>query len=323
MSPTPSAPTERQVEAEAGLAATSGQTLSALPVPKPRLETGHHIAPIVPRDLEEAFRYAQVICKAGLAPDSYNGPGKIPDPQKVVVGIMKGLEVGIAPINALSVIAIINGRPCIWGDGAMALIQKAGQLINTETIWEGNLEDETLKCTFKAWRKGQPNPFVGEFSIEDAKRANLWNNPRRPVWHQYPKRMLFSRARAFPLRDGFADALMGLGIREEAEDLPPAVEEKPDTSFLDDGVERMSPAEAAEIDLLEGPNAGTEEEQADHEADATEAAGERRAEETPPTQAEHDAMDAALEETPSKKLAARVMGKASFDGEPTDVTNAG
>ena len=31
--------------------------------------------------------------------------------------------------------------------------------------------------------------------------------------------MLKIRARAFPLRDGFADALAGLAIREEVEDM--------------------------------------------------------------------------------------------------------
>ena len=45
--------------------------------------------------------------------------------------------------------------------------------------------------------------------------------------------MLKIRARAYPLRDGFADCLMGLAIREEVEDLPVKTSET-DTSFLDD-----------------------------------------------------------------------------------------
>jgi hypothetical protein len=39
--------------------------------------------------------------------------------------------------------------------------------------------------------------------------------------------MLFNRARAFALRDGFADALNGLEIAEEVRDMMPAEEDKP------------------------------------------------------------------------------------------------
>ena len=46
--------------------------------------------------------------------------------------------------------------------------------------------------------------------------------------------MLMARARAYALRDGFADCLMGLAIREEIEDLPAEAPGKTDTSFLDD-----------------------------------------------------------------------------------------
>jgi len=51
------------------------------------------------------------------------------------------------------------------------------------------------------------------FSVQDAMRAHLWGNAHRRVWLEYPKRMLMARARAYALRDGFADCLMGLSIR--------------------------------------------------------------------------------------------------------------
>jgi hypothetical protein len=51
-------------------------------------------------------------------------------------------------------------------------------------------------------------------------------NVKKQPWILYPDRMLFNRARAFPLRDGFADALMGLSIAEEVMDAMPSVEEE-------------------------------------------------------------------------------------------------
>lgn len=225
-----------------------------------QLRAGGEIMPVIPGTLEEAFRYAVAVCGAGLAPDSYRigGTGKDrddPDPQKVLIGILKALEVGYPPITGLSVIAIINNRPCIWGDGAIGLVQSRGLVDKVETFFEGTPErvvlptsgpgvevDHTptladftdqLSCVYRIWRRGQPIPYEGRFSVRDAKRAHLWGNPKKVPWMLYPRRMLFNRARAFALRDGFADALAGLGIREEVEDMlpePPAT----DASFLDD-----------------------------------------------------------------------------------------
>jgi hypothetical protein len=43
-------------------------------------------------------------------------------------------------------------------------------------------------------------------------------NQYKKPWLMFPKRMLFNRARAFALRDGFADGLQGLSIAEEVLD---------------------------------------------------------------------------------------------------------
>lgn len=214
-----------------------------------------HFLGIIPVDMSSALDYAKLVCNAGLCPDSYDTAGKA-DPQKVVIGILKGLEVGLPPLMALSTIAIINQRPCIWGDGAVALVQQKNLIEKMEVEWVGAPEQAfgpvemdtgeknyspTIKdftddygCIVRIWRRGQSEPYVGKYTVRDAKRAHLWGSPKKVPWIEHPKRMLFNRARAFPLRDGFADALAGLAIREEVEDLPPEAPAKADTRFLDD-----------------------------------------------------------------------------------------
>lgn len=216
--------------------------------------TQAEISPIIPSTLEDAMRMAKFICAANLAPASYQDAHKNPDPQKIVVGILKALEVGMAPITGLSNIAIINNRPCIWGDGAMALVQakglidqfseffegaeksagpvtdQAGDVDHTPTIRDFS-DDYTAVC--RIWRKGQATPYEGRFSVRDAKRAHLWGNGKKIPWIEHPKRMLKMRARGFALRDGFADALSGLAIAEEVQDMPSAPIPLTDTKFLD------------------------------------------------------------------------------------------
>lgn len=189
---------------------------------------------IVPRSIEEAHRMAAAIIAAGLAPDSYKERGA-PSVEKVMVGLMKSLEVGFPPLTGLSTIAIIGNRPCIWGDGATALVQRSGLLksLTKRVIGTCPLPDTGLQAwpdsygyEVTAFRVGQDEPYVGSFTVADAKRADLWLNDRRRPWVEYPDRMLFNRARAFALRDGFADALMGLSIREEVEDANPDVRQR-------------------------------------------------------------------------------------------------
>lgn len=196
-------------------------------------ETGEVLA-IIPRDLDQAWRYAEMVCKADLAPASYEDEFKKPDPKKVVIGVLTALELGVPPMQGLRGIAIINGRPSVWGDLAMALIQSKGVVTNTESSFTGEPGSDAFQANFLIWRKGQENPYEGHFSIGDAKRAGLWGNARKRPWIEYPQRMLFNRARAFAIRDGFADCLCGLAIAEEVHDLPDAPKPVVAAAFLED-----------------------------------------------------------------------------------------
>jgi hypothetical protein len=203
------------------------------PAKPPSLEAGAHIAPIIPRTVEEVGRIARAVIVAGLAPNSYEGRTDQETVSKIMIGIMKGAEVGLPPITALSTIAIINNRPCIWGDGAVALVQSRGVVESVETHYVGEEGRDDYAAVYRIWRRGQSVPYEGRFSIGDAKRAGLWNHPKKQPWMLYPTRMLMMRARAYALRDGFADCLAGLSVAEEAQDIP-APPRPVETGFLDD-----------------------------------------------------------------------------------------
>lgn len=212
--------------------AAPSQAITVAPQPKAELVTGERVTPILPRNIEEVGRVAQAIITAGLAPDSYKGGTQAETASRVIVGIMKGAEVGFPPITALSTIAIINGRPCIYGDGAIALAQSRGLVSKFEHRYSGEPDTDDYTCHVLIWRKGQESPYEGHFSLKDAKRAKLLNKPG--PWMTYTSRMMFNRARAFPLRDGFADCLCGLAIAEEIQDLPTAAAPVVASEFLDD-----------------------------------------------------------------------------------------
>jgi hypothetical protein len=137
-----------------------------------------------------------------------------------MVAIQCGLEIGLPPMQALQTIAVIKGRPSLFGDGALALAM-------AHHLWGGIEEThvaETNTAVCKVWRfirrdDKTPKLTLRTFSEEDARRAKLWG--KDGPWTAYPKRMLQMRARSFALRDAFPDALRGVGISEEVSDYQP------------------------------------------------------------------------------------------------------
>jgi hypothetical protein len=164
---------------------------------------------------DDAFRFAKMVSSSEFAPKDFKGK-----PESCLLAIQHGSEVGLSPMQSLQSIAVINGRPTIWGDAALALVQSSPVCEYVREYVEG--EGDGLVAVCEAKRKGYPAPTVVRFSMADAKRAGLAG--KAGPWTQYPGRMLTLRARGFALRNAFADALRGLITAEEAQDYPVVVE---------------------------------------------------------------------------------------------------
>jgi hypothetical protein len=204
---------------------------------------------VIPENMADLYIVAQRIAISGLAPKDFNTP------ERVFVALEMGLELGLPMMAALRSIAVVNGRPSIYGDAALALVRASGVCdyyleiaSNTEThalaeqlavaleyddrqltkairlkIAEAgvrmNRQAEDFGYTSISRRSGAVTSIVRRFTIADAKRGGLWG--KSGPWTQYPERMLMWRSRGFNLRDNFGDILQGLYTTEEATDLPP------------------------------------------------------------------------------------------------------
>lgn len=191
---------------------------------------------IIPKTFEDGWRFSKLIASSDLAPKDYRDK-----PANVLVAIQMGAELGLSPMAALQNIAVINGRPSLWGDAALAVVQVHPGYVTHKEYFEGTGDSKT--AVFEITRKGH-DLHVTKFSIADAKKAGLWDKKPSP-WQTYPDRMLQMRARGFGLRDKFADALRGLSIAEEAIDLPPVIAEAqfvPDTKLADKSKDRLNDA---------------------------------------------------------------------------------
>ena len=229
----PDATPAKPVEAKPQLPATA---------PKGKAQVSAHsaVTALIPQNLDEAWRMAEAFYAAEMVPAGLKGKndGEKEIKAKLMLAICKGAEVGFAPVTAVGTIMVLNGKACIYGDGATSLVQNSGKVewIKTEIQSKENSArwSEGYKVTVSLKRKDQSEPYVRSFSYEDAKRANLLG--KQGPWTQYPERQCYWRAASWAYRDGASDALMGLAVTEEVRDFETEAQRghKTDTSDLDD-----------------------------------------------------------------------------------------
>jgi hypothetical protein len=159
-----------------------------------------------PQTFDQALTFAGYLADSDMVPKDFKGK-----PGNCLVAIQWGMEIGLKPLQAMQNIAVINGRPSLWGDAVIALVRSSPVcelVIETQT--------ETM-ATCRVKRRGEPEQ-ERTFSMAEAKAAGLIG--KQGPWTQYPKRMMQMRARAFAMRDVFPDVLKGLPVAEEVMDMP-------------------------------------------------------------------------------------------------------
>ena len=170
-----------------------------------------------------AKKIAHTLACSTLVPDAYIGK-----PNDIFVAINMGREVGLGEFAAVQSIAVIEGKPCLYGDGLIGVVRAS-----PKCKWiEETLSEDGLTATCKTQRDGDPNPVTATYSMDDAVQAGI---NTKYNWKKHPKRMLQMRARAYCLRDAYPDLLKGLGVVEERLDHdntpPPVIEyELPETA---------------------------------------------------------------------------------------------
>jgi len=182
--------------------------------------------------IDDMKEFSMYLVDSGLVPKGMEKP------QAVLVALQMGFELGLSPMQSIQNIAVINGRPSIWGDALPGLVRASGLMESYQEEEIGTYPNEDYGFRITAKRKGADTALAGVFTMADAKKAALLTKPG--PWQQYPKRMLKNRARSFCLRDNFPDVTKGLYTAEEQRDIH-------DAEVV--GVETVSRVDALEAEL--------------------------------------------------------------------------
>jgi len=172
----------------------------------------------LPPSWETLERVANVLYKSGLFTHLEN-------PTQAIAIVEFGRELGIPPMQALQMMAIVNGKLCVQSQLLLALFRKYGGEIEI-------LESSAEKCRIKI-KRPEGKEYEEEFTIQEAERLGL---TRKKNWKEQPENMLFWRAVAKAIRRYAPDLVLGVYTIEEmsegekttVEDIEAEIETKPE-----------------------------------------------------------------------------------------------
>lgn len=148
----------------------------------------------------QMVQIAETIVKSGLAPQD------VKTPQQALVIMLKARELGVPPMQALSTIYVVKGKPTLSSDLMVALLRREGH-----KVWVTVTSDKV--CTMRGHRLGEENRTVEiTFTIEDANKAQITGSP---TWKNYPAQMLYARCSARICRMLAPDVLAGMYTPDE------------------------------------------------------------------------------------------------------------
>lgn len=142
---------------------------------------------------------AQTLVKSGFLPPAVNTP------EKALAIMQKGKELGIPPMEAISSINVIQGKPSVSPQLMLALARRTKELLDLKM--ETNDKGAVVTIT----RKGQ-SPYTTSFGVKEATDLGLMGKDN---YKKQPAVMFQWRALAQNLRVTFPDAIGGLYLVEE------------------------------------------------------------------------------------------------------------
>lgn len=158
-------------------------------------------------DFDAAYRLAGNLSMSNLLPQALFGK-----PNDVLVTILYGQELGLAPMQAIQSIYVVNGRPTLSGQLWAALARKAGHKVR--------VTDETAdSCTVEVERSDDlGHPTRVTYTLTQAKIAGLAG---KDVWKSHPAAMLYARAVSTACRRACPEVALGFGDESEVVNVEP------------------------------------------------------------------------------------------------------
>jgi hypothetical protein len=164
------------------------------------------LAAYEPRSIQDAYQLAKYFAESRLM-------AELGTPERVLLIMATGAELGIPATAALRGIHIIKGKPSVSADLKVALVMRS-----KECEYFRLIETTSEQATYETKRRGS-EPIRMTFTIADARRAKLAVDDEDSNWSKYRPAMLRHRCSSELSTAVYPDVVLGLPTTDEMEEV--------------------------------------------------------------------------------------------------------
>ena len=190
-------------------------------------------------NFKELFDIGKMFASSTLVPQAYQGKA-----MDCAIAVDMANRMGVNPMMVMQNLYVVRGKPSWSGQACMSLINGSGKYKNVKHVYTGEKNTDSWGCYVEALRIEDDTLVKGtEVTIKMAK-AEDWYSKNGSKWKTMPELMLAYRASAFFARVHIPNALMGMHVEGEAEDITGTKEK----------VEALDPFEHVEGEIIDVDN---------------------------------------------------------------------
>jgi len=185
-------------------------------------------------NLKDQFAFAKQLIDQKMISESFKTV------QQVVIGFQYAKALKINEMLAIKMMYVVNGRPSLYGEGPLALVQRDKSFKKIREYYINDSGDEICPANknikdakffgsvSELWRVGDDTAQIDFFTLDDLSKAKLdFNNfgKKKDVWEKWERIMMRYKARSMGLRSKFADVIGGIPISEYDFNFTPEIPE--------------------------------------------------------------------------------------------------
>lgn len=170
------------------------------------------------QNFKEIYDIGKMFASSTLVPQAYQGK-----PMDCTIAVDMANRMGVSPMMVMQNLYVVKGKPQWSGQACMSMIMASKKFKNVKPVETGERGEDSWGCYIQAECRDTGEIVKGtEVTIKMAKDEE-WYQKNGSKWKTMPEQMLKYRAAAFFARVYIPNALMGVYVEGEAEDI-----EKPD-----------------------------------------------------------------------------------------------
>lgn len=175
---------------------------------------------------KEIFDIGKMFASSSLVPQAYQGK-----PMDCTIAVDMANRMGVSPMMVMQNLYVVKGKPSWSGQACMSMIKASSLFRDVKPVYTGAKGTDSWGCYVQATRNDDEIVKGVEVTLKMAKEEG-WYDKSGSKWKTMPELMLAYRAAAFFARVHIPNALMGVAVEGEVEDI--AKKEKPEVPNIFD-----------------------------------------------------------------------------------------